>query len=193
MADKAAKPSAPRAGEPARVVPTPPPVDVTAAGGEESTRVAPPPPRAVWYAVLAAVVIGFGIWLAVRPSPPTPPTAASSPPVSQAAAEPSAAPIEPAPSPVAAPEPSAVASAVPATDGGDAITVLLKIRPEGARVYYRGKEVGRSPFTLELPRGETRAYEVGHPGYMTRRLVVDGNEPVISLSMAPAPAPGGDR
>jgi hypothetical protein len=66
---------------------------------------------------------------------------------------------------------------------------LLKIRPEGARVYYRGKEVGRSPFTLELPRGEKRAYEVGHPGYITRKLVVDGTEPTISISMAPAAKP----
>jgi hypothetical protein len=159
---------------------------------QEPARTKPSGQRAVWYAALAALVVGFGIWLAQGPSPETP-VAVVPPFASQPTEQSSAARVEqpaPAPSTVASAEPSPLTSAAPATSAtGDLVAVLLKIRPEGARVYYRGKEVGRSPFTLELPRGETRAYEVGYPGYMTRRLVVDGTEPVISISMAPAVKP----
>jgi hypothetical protein len=67
--------------------------------------------------------------------------------------------------------------------GEDTVRVAINIRPEGTRVFYRGKEVGRTPFTLELLRGERRVFEVGYPGYSTRRLVIDGAEKEISFNM----------
>ncbi len=67
----------------------------------------------------------------------------------------------------------------------DTVRVGVNIRPEGARVFYRGKEVGRTPFTLELLRGERRVFEVGYPGYTTRRLVIDGTEKEISYALTP--------
>jgi hypothetical protein len=141
----------------------------------------------VWVAALAVLVL-LTVFLARRS--PTPSPQVTEPPLPSAV--PSARPIElpkaPAPSETAPAEPSAVPVPAVAPDAGDAVRVELKIRPEGARVYYRGKEVGRCPFTLELPRGETRAFEVGYPGYVTRRLVVDGTEPVISFGMAPKAA-----
>jgi hypothetical protein len=87
-----------------------------------------------------------------------------------------------------APE-SANAAATVATSAGrsheDAVRVAINIRPEGARVYYRGREVGRTPFTVELLRGERRVFEVGAPGYATRRLVIDGTRKEISYIMTP--------
>ncbi len=83
-----------------------------------------------------------------------------------------------------APPSAAPSAASPAEPGGeDTVRVVINIRPEGARVFYRGKEVGRTPFTLELLRGERRVFEVGYPGYSTRRLVVDGEEKEISFNM----------
>ena len=67
----------------------------------------------------------------------------------------------------------------------DTVRVAINIRPEGAHVYYRGREVGRTPFTVELLRGERRVFEVGHPGYATRRLVIDGTRKEISYIMTP--------
>lgn len=67
----------------------------------------------------------------------------------------------------------------------DTVRVAINIRPEGARVFYRGKEVGRTPFTLELLRGERRVFEVGYPGYATRRLIIDGTEAMISFNLTP--------
>jgi hypothetical protein len=40
--------------------------------------------------------------------------------------------------------------------------------------------------TIELAPGEKRAYEVGMPGWVTRRLVVDGSKPEIFIGLKPA-------
>ena len=67
----------------------------------------------------------------------------------------------------------------------DTVRVGVLIRPEGARVFYRGKEIGRTPFTLELLRGERRVFEVRYPGYVSRRLVIDGSEKEIAYALTP--------
>ena len=79
--------------------------------------------------------------------------------------------------------PSVNAASEPAVE--DTVRVAINIRPEGTRVFYRGKEVGRTPFTLELLRGESRVFEVGYPGYSTRRLVIDGMDKEVSFNMTP--------
>ncbi len=100
-----------------------------------------------------------------------------------------AQPVEPAIAthrsapPAASTTATGAAPAVPSSE--DTVRVAVNIRPEGARVFYRGKEIGRTPFTLELLRDERRVFEVGYPGYVTRRLVIDGSEKEISFAMTP--------
>lgn len=65
----------------------------------------------------------------------------------------------------------------------DMVTVAFNIWPTGARVTYKGKEIGRSPFKMQIKRGERRAVEAVFPGYMPRRVVVDGSESEISFGM----------
>lgn len=82
-----------------------------------------------------------------------------------------------------APAESAAASAA-APDGTR--TVIVKLSPPGARLFYHGKPVpGSSPLTIELPPGQRRAYEVGMPGWVTRRLVVDGTKPEVFIGLKP--------
>jgi hypothetical protein len=52
-------------------------------------------------------------------------------------------------------------------------------------MFWRGKEVGTTPFTLELKPGEKHSYEMGLPGYVTRKVVVDGSKSEISIGMKP--------
>jgi hypothetical protein len=110
---------------------------------------------------------------------PLAPSAVVVPQVTETATEaPSAASATPA-EPSAA-VPSAESAPAPATR-----TVVVKISPPGARLFRKGKPVGSSPVTLELAPGEKRAFEVGMPGWVTRRLVVDGTKPEIFVGLKP--------
>jgi hypothetical protein len=88
-------------------------------------------------------------------------------------------------------EPAPAASATTAGVTGDTAPVgdLKRIRivsdPPGARMFWRGKEVGTTPFTLELQPGEKHSYELGLPGYVTRKVVIDGSKSEISIGMKP--------
>jgi hypothetical protein len=93
-----------------------------------------------------------------------------------------------APSDSAAPAPSA-SSPGAATAPEGTRTVVVTISPPRAKLYRKGKAVGASPVTIELPPGEKWAYEVGLPGWVTRRLVVDGSEPEIFIGLRPEPTP----
>ncbi len=100
-----------------------------------------------------------------------------------AAAEPAKA-AEPA---AAAAAPSAQDTARPAAAGG-LVRVNVDSDPEGARMFWKGKEVGTTPFVLELQPGEKHAYELGMPGYTTRKVVIDGSQTDISIGLRPDPA-----
>jgi hypothetical protein len=125
---------------------------------------------------------------------PTPePLASTAPPTSAsavAAAEiaPNAAPQKPAAS--AEPAPSADPGTASA-EGARVVTVHLT--PPDARLFHKGKSVGKSPVRIELAAGEKkRSFEVGRPGFVTRRLVVDGSQAVVWIGLRPetaAPAP----
>jgi hypothetical protein len=83
------------------------------------------------------------------------------------------------------PPPSKAAEAEPATAEGTRV-VTVRLMPPDARLFYKGKSVGRSPVRIELKPGEKkRSFEVGRPGYVTRRLVVDGSEPDVSIGLRP--------
>jgi hypothetical protein len=45
--------------------------------------------------------------------------------------------------------------------------------------------VGVTPFVLEIPKGERRSYELGAPGYRTRKVIIDGTEPEIRIGLRP--------
>jgi hypothetical protein len=63
------------------------------------------------------------------------------------------------------------------------ITVRINITPEGSKLTLKGEEVGKTPMTLEIPRGERRVYEVVNRGYYARRLVIDGTKTDISFGL----------
>jgi hypothetical protein len=96
----------------------------------------------------------------------------------------------PGPEPLAT-KPGAPAAATSAAATGNAAPVgdLKRIRvasdPPGARMFWRGKEVGTTPFTLELQPGEKHSYELGLPGYVTRKVVIDGSKSEVSIGMKP--------
>ena len=84
----------------------------------------------------------------------------------------------------------------PPVDGAAPVTVApgstLHINfdsdPPGARLFWKGKEVGTTPFVLEFQAGERHAYELGLPGYTTRKVVIDGSKTDISIGLRPDPA-----
>jgi hypothetical protein len=64
-------------------------------------------------------------------------------------------------------------------------SVVVKLSPPEATLYYRGKAVGTSGVVVELESGKRRAYEVAARGYVTRRLVLDGSTTEVSLVLRP--------
>jgi hypothetical protein len=118
--------------------------------------------------------------VAVPPSASADPTPANeAPPTATAPAANEAATAAPTPSESSAPAPAASAPA----DGTR--TVVVKTSPPTARLFRKGKPIGASPVTIELAPGEKRSYEVGAPGWVTRRLVVDGTKPEIFIGLKP--------
>jgi hypothetical protein len=169
----------------------------------------PPPPRGrttkvVIMAGLAAAVVWFvrgtpsedtaqSVAPDVAAAQPQPLREESTPPASvQPAVEPPALASAPAPASSAAPptvngaegsaSPSA-ASAEPARDGK--IAVVIRVQPASGRIFYHGKDQGRPPLTVELEPGKKRAFEVGAPGFQTRKLVIDGSKTEISIGLRP--------
>jgi hypothetical protein len=105
---------------------------------------------------------------------------------------------DPSPKPEAPSGPAASANAAegasPAATAGQ-IRIKVDSDPPGARMFWKGKEVGTTPFVLEFQPGERHAYELGLPGYTTRKVVIDGSKPDIKIGLRPVPAPasGGTR
>ena len=81
------------------------------------------------------------------------------------------------------PDAAPVASAEPTAAAGESHMVTFKSLPPKARFYHFGKEVGTAPFTLEFKPGERHSYEVGLPGYTTRKVTVDGSKPEIVVGL----------
>lgn len=99
------------------------------------------------------------------------------------------APVNPEPASPETPAESAAPRAedAPAPSGGN-VSVVIRVRPPQARIFYRGKEVGKAPVTVEIEPGKRRAYEVSLPGFMTRRVVVDGSATELSVGLRPDPS-----
>jgi hypothetical protein len=136
-----------------------------------------------------------------EPAPPPEPAAAPTPdPLASAApptSESAVAAAEEAPK--AEPEkPQPAADPALPTDTGAASAegvrvVTVHLMPPDARLFYKGKSVGKTPVRVELAPGEKkRSFEVGRPGFVTRRLVVDGSQPEMWIGLRPesaAPTP----
>ncbi len=142
----------------------------------------------------AAVALGIvGFWFVLGPgrtqwgeqaaNPAAPPT-------QTVAAAPKPAPA-PTPEPPAPAEPTATAAesaAAAPTEGAPppgTQVITVNTKPEGARLYYKGKEVGTTPLKVELAPGEKRSYEVFLRGHLTRKLVVDGSKSEVVIGMRP--------
>lgn len=86
-------------------------------------------------------------------------------------------------------KPAASAAAAPsAAEAGGIIRINIESDPPGARLFWKGKEQGTTPFVLEFRAGERHAYELGLPGYTTRKVVIDGSKTEISIGLRPDPA-----
>ncbi|WP_426750956.1 TonB family protein [Myxococcus sp. Y35] len=94
----------------------------------------------------------------------------------------------PAPAPTEAPAPVAAAPAAqpepevaPANTGK--VRFKLMSQPTGARVFYRGKERGVTPFTLEIPAGQDGSVTVeltfALEGYQMETVVTGGTGEVV--------------
>jgi hypothetical protein len=108
-------------------------------------------------------------------------------------------PASPAIDPPALPSVSAATSSAPASDSAsiaastvpvvveteslDRVSVLVKSKPKSARVYKRGKEIGRTPLVIQIGRGEHRIFEVGVNLGATRRISLDGEKPEITVTL----------
>jgi len=104
-------------------------------------------------------------------------------------------PIPPEPEPVKAKpddaKPAATgATAAPAASApasGSTVRINVDSDPPGARLFWKGKEQGTTPFVLEFQPGERHAYELGLPGYTTRKVVIDGSKTDITVGLRPDP------
>ncbi|NTX35776.1 MULTISPECIES: TonB family protein [unclassified Myxococcus] len=84
--------------------------------------------------------------------------------------------------PVQAP-PTAPAQEAPIPAGAHKVRFKLMSQPSGARVFYRGKERGTTPFTLELPAGQDGSITVeltfAMEGYQMETVVTGGSGDVV--------------
>ncbi len=185
-------------------VETPPPDSVSASSTDHAERVIASSGgsieprrsgRGLWIAAAAALVAG-GLWFGLRPSAheasapepvaQTKPELATTPNAAQPTPSPAEPPAQPAPAEppptatVTAPAPEASAAA-----SGEKKVVIVNARPATARFFYKGKKVGVSPLRVELSPGEKRSFEVGHPNFITRKVIVDGSEPEVTVGLYP--------
>jgi hypothetical protein len=111
-----------------------------------------------------------------------PPSSASA--VAAAEKAPKAEPEKPAPPA----EPSLPADTGAASAEGTRV-VTVHLMPPDAQLFYKGKSVGKTPVRVELAPGEKkRSFEVGRPGFVTRRLIVDGSQPEMWIGLRPETA-----
>jgi hypothetical protein len=138
----------------------------------------PVPPVASTPAVASPSAVSADTAPAPTPAAEPAPTAPATPtaPAATAADFQNAppAPLDPTP----APSNSATEAAVP---GAQRVTITT-VPPKG-KFFHFGKEVGTSPFVVDLPPGEKRAYEVWLPGHITRKVLVDGSKPELTLGL----------
>lgn len=115
-----------------------------------------------------------------RAAPELPPKAAG-----VAAASASEVPPAPVPGPnVASPTPSPAASAARAsTSTASTKTVTLEVMPADSKVFTHGSLRKGPPYTFEIKPGGRVIVEVVRPGYVARRVVLDGSKPQLAVGL----------
>lgn len=188
-------------------VPAPeaPKADTTALPSAFEPAFAKPRSRSLGWILLPAALLGG--WFVLRPSAPEPRVNAA--PVRTTVEAAKVGAVAPAPVAPAAPLPvetsrvepqavvpavasaaSAALAAVPGSFRASAVSVKLVVTPPEGRFFRHGKPVGRSGVVVTLePTERYRFYEVVLSGYATRKLVVDGSETEMRVSLRPEVAP----
>lgn len=115
-----------------------------------------------------------------KPSPQATPSSASTPGDADEASAPAAGD-----SAITNGAPAASAAAATDESSGAVKSVSISSDPPGARMYRKGKEVGRTPFVLEIPEGQRRSFELDLPGFVTRKVVIDGSESEVRIGLRP--------
>jgi serine/threonine protein kinase len=105
----------------------------------------------------------------------------SSPPNPLRPAAPAAAAREAEPNPAAKPEPQP--SAAEQDEPSPPVEVLLGVAPTTAHVFLGDRDLGRSPVSIDVPKGQLVTVEVRNPGYETRLLQLDGSEARKSVEL----------
>jgi hypothetical protein len=133
--------------------------------------------------MLVVAVIGYRVLS--KPAPLPRPQVAAAAPQAPATTEAPATAEAPAAAnvPVPVPDLALSSSAAAPTPDGESHSVTLKSIPPKARFFHFGKEVGTAPFVLEFKPGERHSYEVGLPGYITRKVTLDGSKPEITVGL----------
>jgi eukaryotic-like serine/threonine-protein kinase len=87
----------------------------------------------------------------------------------------------------AAADPAAKLAAQPASPEQDEasppVEVLLGVAPTTAHVFLGDRDLGRSPVSIDVPKGHLVTVEVRNPGYETRLLQLDGSEARKSVEL----------
>ncbi len=99
------------------------------------------------------------------------------------AAAPASATQAAASSIASAPSPASSVPVVVETESLDRVSVLVKSRPSNAKIYRRGKEIGKTPLMIQIGRGEHRIFEVGFTIAGSRRVSIDGEKPEVRVDV----------
>jgi serine/threonine-protein kinase len=103
--------------------------------------------------------------------------------------------------PVASADPSAKAAATsgegPTSPGPVAATtsVLFAAEPLDAHAFRDGFDLGATPLTIDVPRGQTVLLELRLDGYRSERVALDGAERRVAVKLersAPAAPPASE-
>lgn len=117
------------------------------------------------------------------PEPLASPAASPAEPPAEASAS-AAAPEEASEADASAASPEPSVPVLAQTDSSDRIDILILSKPTGARVYRLGREIARTPVTIQIGRGERRVFEVGSPRLGTKRVTLDGEKSEIMVTLA---------
>jgi serine/threonine-protein kinase len=102
----------------------------------------------------------------------------------EAAAPSALRPAVPGPAVLPEPAPQSAPGATAADDEAPPpVQVLLGVAPTTAHVYLGDRDLGRSPVSIDVPKGQLVTVEVRHPGYETKLLQLDGSEERKSVEL----------
>jgi hypothetical protein len=71
--------------------------------------------------------------------------------------------------------------------------VTLEVLPSDARVIYRGTAHPGPPFEFDVPKDKRLAVEVARSGFVTRKVIIDGKRPLLSIGLLRSPGPKSQR